>query len=717
MDRLGDLQRERARVADAGGAAVADEVELELVQIGGQARVVEVAGDDLGPRREAGLDPGLGRQAALDRLLGHQAGGDHDRGVGRVGARGDRGDHHRAVLDVAVLERPVGRRRGRRVLGADGGPAAAFAFEPGLALGVDRGGPGGSAGLGGRRLGLDHRLERLLERRLGVGQPDPILGPLGPGQAGLDGGQVEFQDVGVRRLGHPDGVEQPLGLGVGLDQVDQLAGAAREFEVADRLGVDREDPAGGAIFGGHVGDRGPVGQGEVREAVAVELDELADDPLAAQLLGHGQDQVGRRGPFAEAAVELEADDLRHEHRDRLAEHRGLGLDPADAPAQHAEAVDHRRVRVGPDQGVGIRQGLELVGPFLVIVPGEDDPGEVFEVDLVDDPCVGRDGPEVPEGVLAPAEEGVPLAVPAELELGVGEEGGGGAGLVDLDRVVDHQLDRLERVDLPGVAAHPAHGVAHRREVDHGGHAGEVLQEDPAGTEGDLAAGDRLGVPAGQAEDILAGDGMLVLVPEEIFEEDLEREREPVEVDVLIAEGFEAIVAVVPVAHGQGRPGLKAIEHGPATLRDESRARVGGSLDDHDTARRAGPESTRVGQPTNWTSTVGGSGRPRRPGQEGPDGLAAPRAVVDGPLVDVHPDEAVGQLGVEVAGVVQGVVEGLLAVGQGVLDAPLDQARRPRSIVSAPRSRRTTLPPRGRGRPVCSCHHWPRSTIWWSPWSW
>ena len=59
--------------------------------------------------------------------------------------------------------------------------------------------------------------------------------------------------------------------------------------------------------------------------------------------------------------ELEPDDLRDEHRDRLAEHRRLGLDPADAPAEDAQAVNHRRVRVGPDQRVRVGQGLGLPG--------------------------------------------------------------------------------------------------------------------------------------------------------------------------------------------------------------------------------------------------------------------------------------------------------------------------------------------------------------------
>jgi hypothetical protein len=43
--------------------------------------------------------------------------------------------------------------------------------------------------------------------------------------------------------------------------------------------------------------------------------------------------------------------------DRLAEHGGFRLDAADAPAEHAEAVDHGGVRIGADAGVGIGDRL------------------------------------------------------------------------------------------------------------------------------------------------------------------------------------------------------------------------------------------------------------------------------------------------------------------------------------------------------------------------
>ena len=50
---------------------------------------------------------------------------------------------------------------------------------------------------------------------------------------------------------------------------------------------------------------------------------------------------------------MHADDVRREEVNRLAEHAGLGLDAAHAPADDADAVDHRGVAVGADQRVRI----------------------------------------------------------------------------------------------------------------------------------------------------------------------------------------------------------------------------------------------------------------------------------------------------------------------------------------------------------------------------
>ena len=50
------------------------------------------------------------------------------------------------------------------------------------------------------------------------------------------------------------------------------------------------------------------------QAVAEELDELADHAFLAQHLGDGEHEVGGGGAFRQLAGQLEADDLRDEHR-------------------------------------------------------------------------------------------------------------------------------------------------------------------------------------------------------------------------------------------------------------------------------------------------------------------------------------------------------------------------------------------------------------------
>jgi hypothetical protein len=196
----------------------------------------------------------------------------------------------------------------------------------------------------------------------------------------------------------------------------------------------------------------------------------ADHAVLAQHVGGGQHEVGGGDAFLQLAGELEADDFGDQHRDRLAEHRGFGLDAAHAPAQHAQAVDHGGVAVGADAGVGIGTSCRpgLAGPHRL--------REVFEVDLVADAGARGHGVEVVERLGAPLEEVVALAVALVFDLDVLFERLGVAEFVDHDRVVDDQVDGHQRVDLAGVAAQLGDRVAHRGKVDHAGHAGEVLQQ-------------------------------------------------------------------------------------------------------------------------------------------------------------------------------------------------------------------------------------------------
>ncbi len=210
--------------------------------------------------------------------------------------------------------------------------------------------------------------------------------------------------------------------------------APGEPEVGERLGVDREDRAGRAELRAHVADRRSIRERQVVEAVAVELDELSDHALVAQDARDGEDEVRRRGALGEVAVQPEADHVRNEQVDGLPEHRRFGLDAAHAPAEHAEAVDHRRVTVGADQRV-------RVGEAVLV---EDDARQVLEVHLVNDARGGRDDAEIVERSLRPAEQRVALAVALVLVLGVDLDRLRRAERIDLHRVVDDELRREER---------------------------------------------------------------------------------------------------------------------------------------------------------------------------------------------------------------------------------------------------------------------------------
>ena len=296
----------------------------------------------------------------------------------------------------------------------------------------------------GGRLG-EERSELLLD----AADLDPVLRPLRPGQARRDRAQVEADDLRVVDLPGARDAVQALRLEVRLEGLDLLLRPAGALEVLDGLVVDREEAHGRAVLRGHVGHGGAVGHGQAGHALAEELDELADHLLLAQDLGDGKHQVGRGDAFAQPPGELEADDVGRQEVDRLAEHRRLGLDAADAPADHADAVDHGGVAVGADQRIRVvdRQ------PALRRLGLEDAARQVLEVDLVDDAEARRHDAEGVERLHAPLHELVALDVAFELQLHVQVERLLRAEVVDHHRVVDDQVDRHQRLDRLRVLAH------------------------------------------------------------------------------------------------------------------------------------------------------------------------------------------------------------------------------------------------------------------------
>ena len=370
-----------------------------------------------------------------------------------------------------------------------------------------------------RRRGRSRHREGGAEVRREVRQRDPVLRAARPRDRRLDAREIELEpfveDRSVARF-----APQALGLRVALHERDPFGRSAGEPEIRQGLVVDREERRGRAELGTHVADRRPVGQRQRRQAIAREFDERPHDAVGAEHLRDDQHEVRRGRAAWQRPVEADADDVRHRLVERLAEEDRLGLDPADAVPEDAQAVDHRRVRVGPDDR--IRECHPAAAPILAV---GHDRGEELQVDLVDDAGPGRHDPEIAEGGLGPAQELVALTVAVVFALDVERERARRPELVDLDGMVDDEIGRHQWVDPCGVAAEVGHRVAHDREVHDRGDAREILEEDPRGHERDLRLRCRPGPPGEQRLDVLAPDDAAAGVAEQVLEQDLDRDRQ------------------------------------------------------------------------------------------------------------------------------------------------------------------------------------------------
>ena len=103
-DRSGELGVKWSALARAGGAAVAHDMKTQRLQRRHQPLFRQIIADEARAGRERGLDPRRHGKAARHRVARQQPGGQHDRGVGGIGAGGDRRDDDRAVAECVRPE-------------------------------------------------------------------------------------------------------------------------------------------------------------------------------------------------------------------------------------------------------------------------------------------------------------------------------------------------------------------------------------------------------------------------------------------------------------------------------------------------------------------------------------------------------------------------------------------------------------------------------------
>ncbi len=143
-------------------------------------------------------------------------------------------------------------------------------------------------------------------------------------------------------------------------------------------------------------------------------------------------------------------------------------------------------------------GYASTGDCLLI--GEDHRRQIFQIHLVHDAGVGRHHAKILKRLLTPAQERIALLIALEFEQRVDAECAGGAELVHLHGMIDHQIGGDQRIGALGIGAHVAQRIAHGGQIHHAGNAGEILQQHARRAEVDLL-GLRADFPLGDVLDI------------------------------------------------------------------------------------------------------------------------------------------------------------------------------------------------------------------------
>ena len=182
---------------------------------------------------------------------------------------------------------------------------------------------------------------------------------------------------------------------------------------------------------------------------------------------------------------------------------------------------------------------------------------------MDDAVAGWDDAQVLELRHRPAHHAVSLTVPFELRFQVVREGVRGSRTIDTDRVVDHHLDRHDRIDATGIQSARDHRVAHGSQVDQQRHTGRIRHQHPNRMERELARQRITRRPARQGGDIVTRYGDTVFVTQEVFQKHLQRDRHPLQLDAeRITETGETMISYL---RGQVAERAEGICHGCRSL--------------------------------------------------------------------------------------------------------------------------------------------------------
>ena len=132
---------------------------------------------------------------------------------------------------------------------------------------------------------------------------------------------------------------------------------------------------------------------------------------------------------------------------------------------------------------------------------------------MDNAYTGRYYFEAFERLHSPFQKLVASPITLKLRLHVELKGFSGAGVVNLHRMVDHEIDRHQRFNHLHILAEPGNGRAHRRQIHEQRHPGEVLQHDSGDHEWNFFGTNGIRLPVREATNISLANLLAVEISE------------------------------------------------------------------------------------------------------------------------------------------------------------------------------------------------------------
>ena len=150
--------------------------------------------------------------------------------------------------------------------------------------------------------------------------------------------------------------------------------------------------------------------------------------------------------------------------------------------------------------------------------------KIFQIHLVHDTNTRWNDPECIKGLHTPFNKLITLVITLKLNLHIETEGLLITVMINLYRMINHQVNRHQRLDHIWILTHALCHTTHCRKIHQERDARKILQNDTSDHKGNLIGTHSIGLPIGELAHMRLSDLLSIAITQYRFEHDADRDR-------------------------------------------------------------------------------------------------------------------------------------------------------------------------------------------------